>query len=223
METLPNEIILEIFYHISKITDKRQFLKTCILYNNLTKKSMDNFEFNYINLPHFELEYPNTVENFTLELCHDSYFNLIPEHYMTKSNLNLISCLSYYNCLPLLKIAKEKGCGLDDVIMYGSYGGHINIIKWFLEMEEDYNMLLYYTVEGGHMHLLKWLYENSDKYYYDFNLLCDHAIYYEQVEMLKFAVEIYRSPGYLTAKTVSNIKNDEIKEIIYEQGYYIYD
>ncbi len=218
MNLLPNEIILEIFFYILKITDKRQFLKTCVLYNNITKRSMDNFEFNYNNLPHFEYQDPYSMENFTLELCHDSYFNLIPEHYIDKSNYNLIPCLSYYNCLPLLESAHEKGCDIDDVIMYAAYGGHIDIIKWSIKMGQGDGMLLYYTVEGGHFHLLKWLHEID----YDFNLLCDHAIEYEQIEMLKYAVELYRDPGYLTSKKVSNIKNDEIKEIIYEQGWYIY-
>ncbi len=161
MNSLPDEIILEIWKNIPKITDKRQFLKTCSHYNKLTKKSMDNSEFDYNNLPHFGREVPYTIQSHTIGLCHDGYFNLIPEHYMTDINYNLIPCLSYYNCLPLLKLARKKGCDLSDGIMYGSLGGHINIIKWLIKINQDIDMLLYYAEDGGHRHLLKWLKENK--------------------------------------------------------------
>ena len=45
METLPHEIVLEIFNNIQKITDKRQFLRTCKTYNNITKQLMSKIKY----------------------------------------------------------------------------------------------------------------------------------------------------------------------------------
>ncbi len=185
METLPNELIIEIFNHIQKITDKRQFLKTCIHYNNLTKQSFINYELNY-ELPYFDKINGYCVEKFTLELCHDSYFNLIPNHYITPTNENLMSCLSYYNCVELLELAQSKGCNLDGSMEVAATAGHINVIKWFMERNQNEMFLLIFAVTGGHIHVIKWLHEIG----HDLTNLCYFAIEENQFELLKYGYEI---------------------------------
>src|SRR4051812_21603237 len=110
--SLPNELIIVVFDNILKITDKRQFLKTCITYNNLTKQSFANFEndngimyydkliYNSKNNRHyynaeylkFKKNYINKycMEKFTIELCCDGYDELLPEIYFNKNNSIII-------------------------------------------------------------------------------------------------------------------------------------
>ena len=52
MQTLPNELINEIFHNIHKITDKRQFLKTNSNNNNITKKIFVEYKKNF-KVEHF--------------------------------------------------------------------------------------------------------------------------------------------------------------------------
>ncbi len=161
MNTLPNELIIEIFNTILKITDKRQFLKTCILYNNITRKSMLNYEKNYI-VKDFTIPKLYCVEKFTVELCHDGYFGKIPEYYINNSNRVLIMCLSYYNCVPLLYSAKNKGCSLDTVINYGSRGGNIPVVKWGRNNGHFYSSNdCALAALNGHFPLVKWFFANG--------------------------------------------------------------
>ncbi len=181
MDILPDELIIFIFNSMSKITDKRQFLRTCILYKNLTKISMYDFESEY-KIPDFnKLNY--SVEKFTLELCHDGYFNLIPEHYININNVILIRCLSYYNNLPLLQLAKEKGCKISNastcyyVPLCDHYtkieewtcalvakNGHLSILKFLIDNDCKWNYnACAYAIENGHLDVLKYLYQNGCK------------------------------------------------------------
>ncbi len=180
MNLLPNELILEIFNHIIKITDKRQFLRTCVMYNTLTKTSMYNYELNY-TCPYFINKLKYGVEKFPLELCHDGYFELIPEHYINPANEHLVRFLSIYNNLGLLKLAKKKGCKISKISSvrylqiqdyYCQYdertcalvaeNGHLSILKFLLENGCRYNLYAYsYAVENGHLDILKYLHEDS--------------------------------------------------------------
>ena len=47
MDSIPNELIILIFDLILLITDKRQFLKTCLHYNKLLKQTFLQYEQNY--------------------------------------------------------------------------------------------------------------------------------------------------------------------------------
>ncbi len=208
METLPNELILEIFNNILKITDRRHFLRTCNLYNKLTKQSMCEFELNY-KYPDFKkLNY--SVEKFTLELCHDSYFNLIPGCYINDDNLYLIRCLSYYNNLPMLKFAKTKGCRINKTInkqhlfnlttsyedyanvewtcAFAAQNGHVSILKFLLENNCICNYNTYiFAVENGRLDVLKYLYEyggEMDKMFYKL------ALKRGQIEIIKWFEEV---------------------------------
>ena len=53
MEYMPNELILIIFMYINKVTDKRQFVRTCKLYNTITKKLIKNV-INNFKVKHFD-------------------------------------------------------------------------------------------------------------------------------------------------------------------------
>ncbi len=186
MYSLPNEIIIEIFNHIPKITDRRQFLRTCSLYNNLTKQSFLNYENNY-KVNDFIMPRTYGVEKFTLELCHDGYFNLITDDYITISNANLIECLSYYNCVSLLDVAKHKGLRLTGIMMYGSLGGNIEILSYGLS--NDYKLSPYDGAQAalrGHLSTVKWFHENGCgwSYYY-----CRYSALNGHLSVLKWVHE----------------------------------
>ncbi len=208
METLPNELILLIFNNILKITDKRQFLKTCTLYNKSTKKLMCEFESNY-KVPDFSHESNYIgVEKFTLELCHDGYFNLIPDHYINYNNKNLIMYLSYYNNLKLLQLAKEKGCKISNAIPYRYYkmlgehdfgndgftcefvakNGNLSILKFLIDngCKYNYNTLIHAT-KNGHLDVLKYLFEKIPNKYD--NLLYNIAKANRHIEIIKWFEE----------------------------------
>ena len=74
---LPNELIITIFNFITKITDKRQFIKTCKLHDSLLKNlitNMNECELDYFrksNLPHSIMQTHNM--NYDVHLC-NSYF-----------------------------------------------------------------------------------------------------------------------------------------------------
>ncbi len=131
LASLPDEIILVIFNFIKKITDKRQFLKTCSKYNNLTKELFEISENNSkLNLYGKTIsEY--SMEKFTLELCCDGYFNMIPKKYFNERNGVIIGLLVIYGKLELLKFAINNGCRFDyDTCILAAENGHLDVIKW---------------------------------------------------------------------------------------------
>ncbi len=152
LASLPNELIIIIFNFIEKITDKRQFLKTCKLYNNLTKELIKNAENKFIEnyrrhgngvvniyynlyiLYHQRNIY--CMEKFTLELCYDSYFDMIPKLYFNKNNRQLVTLLVRYGKLDLLKFAIKNGCLLHrNTWEIADFYGHLDILKWAKENE----------------------------------------------------------------------------------------
>ncbi len=167
LASLPNEIIILIFDSISKITDKRHFLRTCVLYNNLTKFSMYDYE-----MPEFYGKLKYSMEKFTLELCHDEYFGLIPKHYITPINKILVRCLANNDNvpLPLLELAGKKGCivYIGNKIYPSDSFQHVDL----LGMDELWTCT--YMAQNGHLSILKFLYENGytifDFVPYDFSV-----------------------------------------------------
>ncbi len=64
LASLPNELIITIFNFIRKITDKRQFLKTCKLHNNLLKgliMEMSESEWDYLTVDINNVDYVGRV------------------------------------------------------------------------------------------------------------------------------------------------------------------
>ncbi len=186
MNSLPDELIVEIFNHIQKITDKRQFLKTCIHYNNLTKQSFINFDNNY-TIRHFVRYVNNCVEKFTLELCHDSYFNLIPDHYITSKNTELTEYLAFYNNLELLEVAKSKACLISNAMNFGALGGHIPIMEWCHENNCNDFFAPQYAAINGSINALKWLRDHGHTYGH---IVCTFAARNGQLEVIKYLHEI---------------------------------
>ncbi len=185
MNSLPNELIIVVFEFIKLITDKRQFLKTSKFHNNLTTQSMLNYEKNY-NIPHFIYQLDYCVEKFTLELCHDLYFNLIPEHYITKSNKILVSCLAYYNNVSLLELANSKDCNMDDSLNFGVLGGHISVLEWCLENVKHRHLANSYAIRYGQLHILIWLQEHQHTFNTNTYWPCNCAAEYGRLEILKY-------------------------------------
>ncbi len=132
MDALPNEIILIIFDSIKLITDKRQFLRTCVNYNKITKCKMETFEKNYF-IKGFDKIGNYCVEKFTLELCHDRYFDMIPNSYINPDNTILIKALVRFNCIKILEMAKNNGCDLKSVGSFASYYNNSDVIKWIID------------------------------------------------------------------------------------------
>ena len=85
MNNVPNDLIPIIFNYIPKISDKRLFTQSNKRINNITKSLMIQFENNFI-VEYFNQYDYYCVEKFTLELCHDGYFHLIPETYLYPNN-----------------------------------------------------------------------------------------------------------------------------------------
>ncbi len=161
METLPNELILLIFDNITLITDKRQFLKTCMKYNKLTKYNFLQFENNY-SIPNFNKINNHCVEKFTLELCHDRYFNMIPDYYITETNPIIAKALASFNCKKLLEIAKNKKCNIHGICSFAAFNGHLKVLKWAKANGRfDRTFICEYAALNGHLNVLKWAaYEN---------------------------------------------------------------
>ncbi len=157
METLPDEIILIIFENILKITDKRQFLRTCAKYNTLTKYNFIQYEQNY-SIRSFHKINNYCMEKFTLELCHDLYFDMIPTFYIIPSNEILGKALGIFNNLELLKIAKNNGCNLESICYNASKYGHLETLKW--AMDNGYiwdSRICTYAALNGHFEVVKWI------------------------------------------------------------------
>ncbi len=172
MDTLPNELIIVIFNFIEKITDKRQFLKTCKLYNNLLKEPIicaeNDFISNYDN--HENYFFPNyekyCIDKFTLELCYEKYFDMIPKLYFNKNYNQLMILLVKYGQLDLLKFAIDNGCELNfNTCQIAAYHGHLNILIWAKEHGYELNRnTCTFAAGNGHLDIIKWAKANGCKW-----------------------------------------------------------
>ena len=175
---LPNELIITIFNFITKITDKRQFIKTCKLHNSLLKHlitNMNECELDYFrksDLPRsivqtYNMYYPEylskreyCVERFTIELCYDSYFDRIPISYFHKYNEVIIRLLIKQGNLELLQIAFENLCKLDGMsCLIATEYGQINVLKWLKKkniFNNSHNNCVFAALYG-HLNILIWL------------------------------------------------------------------
>ncbi len=185
MDTLPNEITSIIFENIKLITDKRQFLRTCVLYNNITKVSMRNFENNY-QIKDFIKINSYCKEKFTLELCHDKYFDMIPTSYIINNNRILIQALATFNCTKTLELAKNNNCDFSSISYFATIYGNLEILKWMAcnNFRFDKN-LCSLAAEHGHLEVLKW----GRNYNFEWGVTCLFAAKNGYLECLKWARE----------------------------------
>ncbi len=163
MEQLPTDITLIIFNYIRKITDKRAFTQTCIKFNKITKNIIKKIE-SIIKIKHFG--YPNKycVEKFTLELCNDSYFHLIPKSYLTYKNEIIVEALSIFGNLKLLEQYVKIYNNTHDepfnkywICKKASIGGHLDILEWAKINGATWDDRTYVNATiNGHLHLLKY-------------------------------------------------------------------
>ncbi len=164
METLPNELIPIIVNFIKLITDKRQFARTCKTYNVITKEIIKNVELNFV-IPHLNYTSKYCVEKFTLELCHDKYFDLIPPLYFAKYNKSIVHGLSMFGDLKLLKIfiknyydTYKANYDFSSICNNAAIGGHLDILIWGRLNGCDWNNdALMYAAQYGHLHIIKYI------------------------------------------------------------------
>ncbi len=202
MEHFPSDIIQIIFYDIKLITDKRQFIRLCKSIHKITKQLMIEYEKNF-KIDNFKQINNYCVEKFTLELCHDKYFHLMPLSYLNPNNTTIVSALATFGNVELLKIAVNNGCELIDseeiyedlICKYdvsnvvntcalAAQNGHINAIKFCLDNGCKLNWLsCLMAAKNGQLETLKWLKQYN----------CSHnefvlgiAAYYGQYEILKW-------------------------------------
>ncbi len=179
LTSLPNELILIIFELIPKITDKRQFLKTCNNYNIITKQLIKYYEDNFI-VEGFGKINSYCSNKFALELCHDKYFDMIPEHYISPDNMFLIQALAFFGDTIILnrlvEITKSHYrliCGLDfrylgnlynlenSLSRYAILNNQLDVLIW---IKNNYGLAANacnMAIEKGNLEILRWLNQNG--------------------------------------------------------------
>ncbi len=198
MQSLPYDMIPIIFGFILKITDKRMFSRTCKIYNNMTKTLIKNIVLKIVKNDKYNPydEFLNDdiycVEKFTLELCYDSYLNLMPMTYINPNNSKIVGVAimsdnmnilqlainnkceisfcycdlaSAYGRLDMIKLLIENGTGWDSFMSSrAARYGHLNIIIWAKEKGFDINIthLFEIAIRCGHLNIVKWVIEGGD-------------------------------------------------------------
>jgi hypothetical protein len=214
MQCLPNDLIIVICDYILKITDKRKFTQTCKIFNNVTKGLILIAELNLKEYPvyshfdrkpekfkieHFKYNNEYSVEKFTLELCHDEYFNLIPKSYISSNNSIICKALAIYGQLELLKKAIKYGCEPDrekdhrftndlfNICNHAVISGNVDMVKYLLL--EDWcitdSLTCKLASKYGYLHILTFLKEYGSKF--DYNSP-NYAAYNGDIKTLKWLI-----------------------------------
>jgi hypothetical protein len=128
-----------------------------------------------IEIEHFKYSIEYCMEKFTLEICNDSYFDMIPYcHYNPKNNV-IVKALTVYSQIGLLRLALCNNC------------------KLFMEVrqKDDYSMEKYnnnscaHAIISGSIEMLTFVRLYGCKWNYEtFNL----AIKHNNFDMVKFLV-----------------------------------
>ncbi len=183
LASLPNELILHIFEFIQKITDKRQFLKTCNKYNLITKQLIKQYEDNFI-IKGFDKNNCYCIKKYVLELCHNSYFDLIPESLIYPDNIFLVQALAFFGDTVILdRLVKitisyyqlefgydtrhlaDSISSLEYVICdYAILNDQLDVLVW---IKNNYSLPKYVcsaAIENGKLEILKWLRKNGCKF-----------------------------------------------------------
>ncbi len=205
-ENINTKLLLElqlIIFDFLLITDKRQLLRTCKYFNNITKTTMAKYNSEY------------SVEKFTIELCNDKYFDMIPEYYIIPSNHVIIELLSINGLIPLLELSKNARCDLFFVPQFAAKVGNIEVLEWcivnniiidilacnatvgnnqliaiqfLIDKKYDFNTQGYAVAAlNGHIESLELLYKNNIPLGQDNGAnICRNAAIGGQIEALKW-------------------------------------
>ncbi len=237
LASLPNELILIIFELISKITDKRQFLKTCNKYNIITKQLIKYYEDNFI-VEGFDKINSYRPNKFALELCHDKYFDMIPEIEITSGNMFLVKALAFFGDTIILdrlininKLHMQSRSNdhssqhikyrlrvFDDLL--SKYAILNNQIGVLILIKNNYNLsknACIMAIEKGNLEILKWLKENGCV----FDCLTQsQAVHYGNLPCIKYVYEhsIAWEWNMRTCNEVTNNGNMEILKWARENG-----
>ncbi len=211
MDLLPNEIILIVFGYIQKVTDKRQFLRTCILYNKITKQSLVNFENDMYNIYFHKLydahrdvlipfnfdgvfkQFKHTInklcpEKFMIELSHDGYPDLINKSCLNVvDNVLLIIIFASYGNVELLEYVINEDTETKLISSYGARNGHISVIEFC--KDKGYTIGLQVcsrAANNGHINVLKWYIENGYVWHEHSSTF---AAYYGHVEVIRWIID----------------------------------
>jgi len=189
MDKLPDKVILQLFNAIELITDKRQFTQVNKRINTVTNKSMQ-WIINYFMTDDFRMINKYCIEKFTLELCHDKYFDKLPISYLNPKNTIIVPALAASGNLELLKIAVNNGCEFDKerCIMLASKNGNLDILKWLVKnngcvLNDDICSSAAY---GGQIHILKWLKKHGCNWNAD---TCKAALENDKLDVLLWMTE----------------------------------
>ncbi len=193
MQSLPNEIIPIIFGFIQKITDKRMFIRTCKIYNNLTKILIKKVELNNLTRRKLSLyisylkHNAYTVERFTLELCFDSYLDLIPMSYINRNNVIIIDVAIIWNNIKLLEMAINNGCELSyyNRMLIIDYD-RLDMIKLLGDKIKWDKNTSARAISNGKLDIIIWAKQNNLEL--DIRRVHEIAIIYGQLNIVKWTV-----------------------------------
>ncbi len=235
MDNIPNDLIPIIFDNIKLITDKRQFLKTCKTIYQITKHLMIQCQNNF-KVEYFKEINDYSMEKFTLELCHDKYFNLIPLTYLNPNNTIIVSALATFGNVELLQIAVNNGCQLIESNVIDEYlhaceysisklvdtcalaaqNGHQNVIEFCLDNGCKLNWLsCLMAAKNGHLELLKWLHLNKC----EFNInVSGIAAYYGHYDVVKWLIDNDCKVNQLTCASAAQNGHINILKLLTQHG-----
>jgi hypothetical protein len=194
---MPTEMIINIAIFIQKITDMRQFTKTCSRINTIVKPMIVHNKFNikchpdetnaliYEQLDQFNQPVENFIypsgyymEKFTMELCNDGYFKWLPLTYLHPKNTIIVKALTIYGQLDLLKIAINNGCKLlkDLEYDYDSYDANGHLLE----------NSCHHAIISGNVKVLEFVISQGCKFTYE---TFDYAVECDNIDMVKFLKE----------------------------------
>ncbi len=164
LEPLPNELIYLIF-NCLLLSTIRNFGKTCKFLHKIAEELIITFEKKYF-VDDFSKINTYSVEKFTFELCHDNFYDMIPEHYIIETNTMIIICPSYFNNISFLEKLKKNGkfnILLEEyVCKSAAKNGQIDVLEWAFKNNYTYSVLISnIAIEYNKLELLKWLHKNG--------------------------------------------------------------
>jgi hypothetical protein len=199
MNDLPFDVFNLILDQLKCITDIRNLSRTNDFNNKLLSNKIIEYENRY-KLKYEKLNFVNyfgnyCVENFTIEIVLDNYYNLLKQHYFTKRNKIMCPILAFRGNIELLKKAVMLKCPLNDyTILCAAYEGHLKIIQ-YLEpnVSCDLNTIVGNAAEKGNLEIIKWAHTKSEllNTTFGFHSLSFTSSKYGHIHVLKWIITKY--------------------------------